>query len=1042
MTNIGEAERKTQRRVVQLFIEKLHYEYLGDLSAVDNRNIREGDLEQFLFAYQGYAEREDGDVLMRRAVAEVVKAAGNTSKTLVDRNLEVYGLLRYGVPVKPDVGAPTETVWLIDWEHPERNRFAIAEEVTVKAKDPKAHGKRPDLVIYVNGIALGVIELKSGTASVAKGIRQNLDNQKPEFIEPFFSTMQLVMAGNDPEGLRYGTIKTPEKYYLTWKEDGKEENPLDRALLQLCNPARFLELIHDFVVFDAGIKKLCRHNQYFGVRAAQAKLRRREGGIIWHTQGSGKSLTMVWLAKWIRENFTDSRVLIITDRTELDQQIEGVFQGVDEEIYRSKSGSDLIRLLNAPQPWLLCSLIHKFGAKEGSGSSSDTKAFLEEIQRAAKAGFRPKGDLYVFVDECHRTQSGDLHDAMKLLLPDAVFIGFTGTPLLKADKKKSIEIFGGYIHTYKFDEAVADGVVLDLRYEARDIEQSLTSPEKIDQWFEAKTRGLTPYAKAQLKARWGTLQKVLSSQSRLEKITADVLLDMALRERLQNGRGNAMLVAGSVYEACKYYELFAKTSLAGHCAIVTSYVPTTKTIKGEETGEGATDALEKYAIYRQMLADWFREAPETAVNKVELFEKEVKQKFIKQPGQMKLLIVVDKLLTGFDAPSATYLYIDKQMRDHGLFQAICRVNRLDGEDKEYGYIIDYKDLFNSLHDAVTDYTTGPLSGYETEDVDGLVEDRVGKASERLEEMLEAVRALCEPVEPPRDDLAYYRYFSSKEPGNAEQLKANEPQRMALYKLVASLVRAHANISGDMDKAGYGEAEAAAIKTEVTFYEDLRAQVKLHSGDAIDLKKHEPDMRHLIDTYIRAEESRKVSEFEDFSLVQLIVEKGTAAVDALPPAIRKHREATAETIENNVRKLIVDETPINPKYYEKMSLLLDALIEQRRQDAISYEEYLKQIVELTRKAKAGPNAGSYPKSVDCAAKRALFDNLDKDEALALKVDEAVRSHMQDGWRHNVMKSRRVRRAIKEAMGDAMGDAMAADEERIERILELVKSQNDY
>jgi type I restriction enzyme R subunit len=821
---------------------------------------------------------------------------------------------------------------------------------------------------------------------------------------------------------------------LTWKEDGPGDDPLEKALLQLCDKARFLELIHDFVVFDAGVKKLCRHNQFFGVRAAQAYLKRREGGIIWHTQGSGKSLTMVWLAKWIRENITDSRVLIITDRTELDDQIEKVFTGVDEKIERSKSGADLVRLLNAAQPWLLCSLIHKFGAREGNGSANATKAFLDEMQKAIMAGFKPKGDIYVFVDECHRTQSGELHDAMKALLPNAVFIGFTGTPLLKADKKKSIEIFGGYIHTYKFDEAVADGVVLDLRYEARDIDQSLTSTQKIDQWFEAKTKGLTPLAKAQLKARWGTMQKVLSSQSRLQKIQADILLDMELRDRLQSGRGNAMLVAGSVYEACKYYELFVKTPLAGHCAIVTSYVPSVTNIKGEESGDGATDALEKYGIYRQMLADWFGEEPEQAVKKVEAFEKAVKQRFIKEPGQMKLLIVVDKLLTGFDAPPATFLYIDKQMRDHGLFQAICRVNRLDGEDKAYGYVIDYKDLFNSLEGAVRDYTSGALDGFDKEDVAGLVEDRLEKASERLEEALEAVRALCEPVEPPQDAPAYYRYFSSKESGNAEQLKANEPQRLALYKLTASLVRAYANVANEMAEAGYSENEAASIKAEVAFYEDLRAQVKQHSGDAIDLKQYEPAMRHLIDTYIRAEESQKISAFEDLSLVQLIVERGADAVDALPPALRKNPETAAETIENNVRKLILDETPINPKYYEKMSQLLDALIVQRRQDAISYQEYLQQIVELTRQAKNGPNAGGYPKTLDSAAKRALFDNLDRDASLAIRVDSAVRGQMQDGWRNNAIKSRRVRRAIEEALGE--------DEERIDRILALVKSQNDY
>jgi len=1038
MTEIGAKERKTQRRVIRLFADELGYEYLGDLSEGDNRNIIEGQLEHFLWAYQGYAEREDGDELMRRAIAEVVKAAGNTSLSLYDRNRAVYELLRYGVKVKSDVGAQTETVWLIDWKTPARNRFAVAEEVTVRAANARAHEKRPDIVVYVNGIALAVLELKRSTVSVAEGIRQNLDNQKKEFIEAFFSTMQLVMAGNDTEGLRYGAIQTPEKYYLTWKEtapaDGETQSPLDRALRQLCDKARFLELVHDFIVFDAGTKKLCRHNQYFGVRAAQEYIRRREGGIIWHTQGSGKSLTMVWLAKWIRENVRDSRVLIITDRTELDEQIEKVFKGVDEDIRRSKSGAELIAQLNAATPWLLCSLIHKFGGKEDGEAVGDIAGFVEELKQAIPRDFRAKGDLFVFVDECHRTQSGELHDAMKAILPGAVFIGFTGTPLLKTDKKKSIEVFGRYIHTYKFDEAVRDGVVLDLRYEARDIDQSITSQAKIDQWFEVKTKGLTPLAKAQLKARWGTMQKVLSSQSRLQKIAADMLLDMETRDRLRSGRGNAILVAGSIFEACRFYELFAKTPLAGKCAIVTSYTPKAANIKGEETGDGATDALEKYAIYRQMLAEWFDEPPEVAVTRVEAFEKAVKKKFIDEPGQMKLLIVVDKLLTGFDAPPVTYLYIDKQMRDHGLFQAICRVNRLDGDDKDFGYIVDYKDLFKRLEGAVVDYTSGALDGYDKEDVAGLLEDRLEKARERLDEALEAARALCEPVEAPRDDQAYYRYFSSKEHGNTAQLKANEPQRLALYKLTAALVRAYANLASEMTEAGYTEVEATDIKREVTFYENLRNQVKLHSGDAIDLKQYEPAMRHLIDTYIRAEESEKVSEFDDLSLIQLIVERGAEAVDALPEAIRKSQQSAAETIENNVRKLIIDESPINPKYYDAMSELLDALIAERRKAALSYQEYLQKIVELTRQAKGGPKLGAYPKSLDSAARRALFDNLGGSEELALKVDAAVRGSMQDGWRSNTMKTRRVRIADAVVLGD--GD------ERVDRTIELVKSQNDY
>ena len=1021
MSTVGQIEKQTQARIVALFRHQLGYDYLGNwIDREGNSNIEEAYLRPFLKA------RGHDEALINRALFELQKVATDQSRSLYDINRSVYDLLRYGVKVKPEIGENTQTVWLIDWANPDANHFAIAEEVAIKpasSDTAKAYGKRPDIVLYVNGIALGVLELKRSTVSVSEGIRQNLDNQKKIFIQSFFTTMQLIMAGNDTEGMRYGAIETPEKYYLTWKEPSAVANPLDRALLQTCNKQRFLELIHDFLVFDSGVKKLCRQNQYFGVRAAQDHVKRREGGIIWHTQGSGKSLTMVWLTKWIREHVKDARVLIITDRTELDEQIEKVFKGVNEEIVRTKSGADLIAKLNDTNPWLLCSLIHKFGGKDEGDEDGDISGYIEEMTKALPAGFKPKGDLYVFVDECHRTQTGELHKAMKAIMPHAMFIGFTGTPLLKADKKKSIEIFGPYIHTYKFDEAVFDKVVLDLRYEARDIDQNITSPAKIDQWFEAKTKGLTDLAKAQLKQRWGTMQKVLSSQSRLEKIVADILLDMETKDRLKSGRGNAMLVSSSIYQACKLYELFDKTDLAGKCAIVTSYKPSPTDIKGQDSGAGMNERLRQFEIYNKMLGG---QDPEK-------FEKDAKKKFIDEPGQMKLLIVVDKLLTGFDAPSATYLYIDKQMRDHGLFQAICRVNRLDGDDKEYGYIVDYKDLFKSLETSIHDYTAGALDGYAKEDVAGLLSDRLSKARERLDEALEAVRALCEPVEAPRDTAAYIRFFCGADSTDKASLKDNEPKRLALYKMVASLLRAFADVANEMPEAGYTDAQVSAVKADVDHFEKVRNEVKLASADYIDLKMYEPAMRHLIDTYIRAEESEIISAFDDMSLIQLIVERGAGAVDALPKGIRESREAVAETIENNVRKLIIDETPINPKYYETMSELLDALIEQRKQQAIAYEKYLAAIVDLTKKANNPTVGATYPVAINTAAKRALYDNLAKNEALASAIDAEIRRTKKDDWRGNKFKEKEVRNAIRVHLSDPA---------QIDLIFDLVRNQHEY
>jgi type I restriction enzyme, R subunit len=1065
MSAVGQREIMTQRRLIRFCRDELGYRYLGNWKdRPDNSNVEENLLS-------GWLKRQmHSDKVITKVLQELNRASAlGGSKTLYDANRDVYGLLRYGVKVKPDAGEQNITVWLIDWTNPANNDFALAEEVTIAGE----HTKRPDIVFYVNGISVGVLELKRSSISVTEGIRQNLDSQKKEFIRQFYATVQLVMAGNDTEGLRYGVIETPEKYYLEWKEEAVNWTPqspgdakyltpwddgmitkLDCQLDWLCRKDRLLEIIHDFIVFDAGTKKTCRHNQYFGVRAAQGRARKRVGGIIWHTQGSGKSLTMVWLAKWIREHVKDARVLLITDRTELDEQIETVFKGVSENIYRTKSGADLVHALNATEEWLICSLIQKFGAGDEI-SDQDIDAYVEDIKKNLPKGFRAKGDIFVFVDECHRTQSGKLHEAMKALLPGAMLIGFTGTPLLKKDKQKSIEIFGPYIHTYKYDEAVRDGVVLDLRYEARDIDQNITSEARIDQWFEMKTKGLSDLAKAQLKQRWGTMQKVLSAQDRLEKIVADILLDMETRDRLKSGHGNALLVSGSIYSACRFFDMFQDTDLAGKCAIVTSYRPNTGDIKGEETGEGMTDKLQQYDIYRKMLADHFNEPEEKAMYKVETFEQEVKRRFIEQPGQMKLLIVVDKLLTGFDAPPATYLYIDKQMHDHWLFQAICRVNRLDSEDKEYGYIIDYKDLFKSLEKSIKDYTGEAFDGYDAEDVVGLLKDRLGKGKERLEELRESVKALCEPVAPPKDTAAHIRFFCAVESGDAEQLKDNEPKRVALYKTVAAFMRAYANLANEMTEAGYSQAEAGEIKAEVSHYEKVREEVKLASGDYVDMKLYEPAMRHLLDTYIRAEESEVVSAFDDMTLIQLVVEQGEQAVESLPRGIRDNQAAVAETIENNVRKLIIDESAVNPKYYEKMSELLDALILQRKQEALDYKAYLARIVELTKKASRPDRFGAYPYGIDTPAQRALYDNLKgrvsvahlydnqkkltdfpgpPDKIAAIEIDLAVRAVKKDDWRGMRAKRIEVRNAIK--------SVLTGPDDLVDEIYKIIESRRDY
>lgn len=1042
MPNIVDSERKTQNRVVKFFQKKLHYTYLGNLHDSENSNIMQERLYAWLIG-QGYSAK-----LASNAIDVLVRASTNLSQGLYHANKEVYSLLKYGAKVKETVGQSPKTVYFINFEDVSKNDFYIAEEVTVVG----GNTKRPDLVVYVNGIALAVIELKKSSISVSNGIRQNLTNQKANFIEKFFTTMQFCMAGNDSEGLRYGTLRTPEKYYLEWKNDGftqfqdeRDEtdiliedvcksipNKLDMQLYAMFHKKRFLDLIHNFVIFHNGFKKVCRYNQYYAIKRAQHRLMdKRRGGIIWHTQGSGKSLTMVWLSKWILANNSNARVLIVTDREELDDQIEKNYKGVDENIIRTKSGKDLLERLDSYDNRLLCSLIHKFGKRGSDSSEQDYQKYVEDLKASLPKDFCAKGEIYVFVDECHRTQSGKLHEAMKAILPKAIFIGFTGTPLLKEDKKTSLETFGGYIHTYKFNEGVRDGVVLDLRYEARDIPQNITSQVKIDTWFDAKTVGLTPRAKAKLKARWGNLQTVFSSRSRLDKIVNDIIFDFATKARLMDGNGNAILVADSVYSACKYYEIFQSKSFK-KCAIISSYVPNPGDLRTDTVSDDEeTETFEKYNTYLQMIGIDPTEEKTQIAKKVEAFEAEAKRKFVEEPANMKLLIVVDKLLTGFDAPACTYLYIDKAMHDHGLFQAICRVNRLDGESKEFGYIIDYKELFGDLTDAVNKYTAGAFKAYDEEDVEGLLKDRTIEAKKHFESILEELVELCEGVELPRGKLEYQHYFCGESGEDEEKDEAFARLREKLYKLVGRLVRGFAELKPRMDDAGYSAAEQTKLDERVSSYLSLRDEIGRASGDFIDLKAYEPGMRHLIDNYIAAEDSQKIGMLDDFTLLDFILSQEGSLDNEDDSA---GQESAAESIENNIRKKVVERMVINPAYYARMSAILEQLIIERKKGVIKYAELLDAYLELAKNATKPEENNHYPESIRChGGLRALYDNCGENEAYALKLHRVIMKAKQDGFRNNPAKENRIKRAIYQIVND---------DDEVERIYRIVVEQEEY
>jgi type I restriction enzyme R subunit len=606
-----------------------------------------------------------------------------------------------------------------------------------------------------------------------------------------------------------------------------------------------------------------------------------------------------------------------------------------------------------------------------------------------------------------------------------------------------LEVFGGYIHTYKFSEGVEDGVILDLVYESRDIDQDLSSREKIDAWFEGKTRGLNDWQKDELKKHWGTLQKVLSSRSRMERLVSDILLDFSTKARLSSERGSAMLVASSIYEACKYYSLFQKTPFKEKCALVTSYNPNPQDITLEDTGANSeTDRMFIYNTYDELLKNVTADPGKT---KTETYEDKVKEAFTKRPNEMRLLVVVDKLLTGFDAPPCTYLYIDKSMQDHGLFQAICRTNRLDGEDKDFGYIVDYKDLFRKVETAIAVYTSELDHSAPGVEPDVMIQDRLKKGRERLEAALERLALLCEPVEPPRGDLEHIHYFC----GNtelADDLQAHEPQRVILYTATASLVRAYANLAGELEGAGYSPGDIAQIQQKVNGYLALRNIIRLASGESLDLKAYEADMRHLIDTYIQADESRRTSDFDDIPLTDLLVKTGIADEIAQRLYHATDDVSVAEIIENNIRRKIIKGQLTDPAYYERMSELLQEVIVARKMKALEYERYLERIAELARQVESGHSDDTPEPLKNSPALRALYNNLRREGKqpyrdsggdavleLAMRIDETVRQVRPDDWRGVQTREQVIKRALYEILKDP---------DEVERIFRIVEAQPEY
>jgi type I restriction enzyme R subunit len=607
---------------------------------------------------------------------------------------------------------------------------------------------------------------------------------------------------------------------------------------------------------------------------------------------------------------------------------------------------------------------------------------------------------------------------------------------------------GKNIHTYKFHEAVKDGVVLDLKYEARNVPQQLTSQAAIDNWFEAKTRNLNNFQKAVVRKAWANMEKLMSAGERKQRIIASIIEDFSLRNRLNNNRGTAILVAASIYDACHYYRLFQNTTFGQYCGIVTSYEPNHNSISREPAN---SDERYKFDTYTQHV---LRNNQTTT-----LYEEEIKRRFKDEPANCKLLIVVSKLLTGFDAPSCSYIYLDNELHDHNLFQAICRTNRLDGDDKDFGYIVDFKELFGDVQEVIAVYNSDELDieGGSAGENNVQLKNWLVEGKKRLDTVREALKYLCEPVAQPKEVEQFIAYFCG-DANNPESLSETEPLRISFYKSVVSFVRAYSAVSNYLTEAGYSDADILAINKEVEFYIEIRAAIKKYSGEELDIKPFEADMRHLINTYIQADPADPMGEVDKYSLVEMIIQTGIhdAIAKKLNERGKLSRNSIAEGIINNVRQTIIRDQLTDPRFYKEMSKLLDDLIKQKRDDAAAYEAFLKKAEELVQKMARGQNNTSVPNKLQGKTEAIIiYNNLpdilshastplfaaepqteygDKLVHLALEIDGVMREMAPAGWRGDDTREKQVL--------NALFPIMKRDRAATTALFELLKNMKGY
>ena len=868
----------------------------------------------------------------------------------------------------------------IDFEHPENNDFYVTEEFSVLRMNGKDYA-RPDIVLFVNGIPLAVIECKDASVPIIQAISQNIRNQKPDYIPQLFKFIQIVMAANKNE-TKYATCGTPDKFWSTWNEQyvekqnellnktviGRQVTKQDRDIISLFEKERFLELIKDFIIFEAGKKKICRYQQYFAVKAMLERIKHdKKGGVVWHTQGSGKSITMVYITKKLMEDkeIQNPQVVIVTDRVDLDKQIHKTFNRIGLEAARATTGNNLTDLIKNEKIRVITTVVNKFETVVKSGISVDAP------------------NTFILVDEGHRTQYGEINRRMQEVFKGAIYISFTGTPIMKRDRN-IFDKFGGLIHKYSLDDALKDKAIVPLIYEGKMVDQEV-SKEAIDMRLDMLTRNLTSEQKIEVMKKWSRFEKVASSEQRLELIAWDIASNY--NQTLKGTGFNAMLACNKKVEAVKYYNIFKDEFPELEVAVVISS-PDMREGEGS-TDEDTNDIVKKF--YINAISNYKNE---------EEYEETIKSKFIN--GDIDILIVVDKLLTGFDAPKASTLYLDKQIKEHNLLQAIARVNRLcDGKD--YGYIVDYRGLLGELDKALTMYQEAGLEEFNEEDIKSSVyyiDTEINNMFEAYEELKELFKDIKN-----KNDLEEYEILLED-----EKIRKDFYNKLCKFGSMLGVI-----LPSDQAYYKVGKEKINELRKALAFYQKLRATVKLRYSETIDHKEYEAKMQKLLDNYVVAKEMMRITEPVDIT----DAEKFDKELEKMGTDRGK-----ADAIRTRLTRTISEKSKEDPAYYKKFSTRIEETIEAYRNRRITDSEYLQKMQDIKEDFRKGNSGISYPTNITTENSRAFYGviydrliprmkenaNIEEIGEIALTIQREIESKIKRDWHYNTDIHNEIAQAI--------------------------------